>query len=158
RSVEHGENMSKHDYLYRKRSKGHEYLYFRAPNGKLTPLPLDQKSAAFRVAYAAALRTIKPSAAEPQTRAAHEGSIEAAIRVYLASTAFAAIKPDTKENYRRNLDRMRDKIGAAALKSLDTDAVDIYSEQIAKAHGASVADVHVGLISMIWAECKKYPR
>src|SRR4051812_11948227 len=104
--------MSKHDYLYRKRVKGREYLYFRAPNGKLTPLPLDQKSAAFRVAYAAALRTVKPSAAEPQVRAAHAASIEAAIRVYLVSTEFRdSIKPRTKYQYRRCLDQIRAKIG-----------------------------------------------
>src|SRR5262245_21623883 len=101
--------MSKHDYLYRKRVKGREYLYFRAPSGKLTPLPLDQKSAEYRVAYTAALRAIKPSAAEPQVRAAHEGSIEAAIRIYLDSTAFRDIKLGTKRNYRRRLDQMRDK-------------------------------------------------
>src|SRR5262249_51246425 len=77
--------------------------------------------------------------------------------VYLDSTAFRAIKPGTQRNYRRCLDHMRGKIGPGALKSFDTDVVDIYSEQVAKERGASVADMHTCLISAIWQECKKYP-
>jgi integrase len=161
------------NYLYRKRVKGRDYLYFRAPNGKLTPLPLDQKSAAFRVAYAAALRSIKPRAVEPQIKAAHEGSINAAIDIFLDSPEFRGLKSVTKGNYQRGFDYMRDHIGPGALRTLDTDALDIYSADIAgKKHdlkradgrvvkgygGTSVADMHVSLISCMWRVCKKYPQ
>ena len=38
-------------YLQPKRVHGRDYLYFRHPSGRLTPLPTDQNSEAFRSAY-----------------------------------------------------------------------------------------------------------
>src|SRR5580765_4672319 len=44
------------------------------------------------------------------------------------------------------------------LADLDTDAVDIYSEQLTIAHGPSTARLHVMLLSNIWKVCKKHPQ
>jgi hypothetical protein len=38
-------------YVYRKRVKGHEYVYFRMPNGRVFRLPEEESSAEFRKQY-----------------------------------------------------------------------------------------------------------
>ena len=42
-------------YLYRKTTKGNDYLYFRMTDGVLRPLPINEHSTAFCEAYDAAL-------------------------------------------------------------------------------------------------------
>jgi integrase len=86
-----------------------------------------------------------------------EGTVGKGIERYLASAAFAACKEGTKSNIRRRADVLRDRLGPALLADLDTDGIDIYTEELAKEFGASVADAHVDLLSGIWKACRKYP-
>jgi hypothetical protein len=44
-------------YVYRKTVKGHEYVYFRMPNGRVIRLPNDETSVEFRKQYARCLGT-----------------------------------------------------------------------------------------------------
>lgn len=46
-------------YLYRKRTRGHRYLYFRLPEGTLIRLPDDEKSAEFRERYERCLKVVR---------------------------------------------------------------------------------------------------
>jgi integrase len=151
------------DYLNRKTAKGKPYVYFRSPvDGKLTPLPSDETSIEFKKAYQACLKSLdKQPAPAPKPRVLrpvqHSGTIGAAITRYKTSTAYAAKKTATKYCYEKSLTVLGDSLGDGLLCDLDTDAIDIHTEDIAKQFGYSVADRQVRLISSVWQACKKYP-
>jgi integrase len=153
-------------YLYRRTVKGNPYVYFRSPDGSLTPLPADETSAEFRRCYAACLKSIAPPKvvkAPTSIRRVNErvgflsGTIGAAIDRYVTSIEFESTKPSTKIHYRIALDIIRDRLGTGRLADLDLDAVDIYSEAITQTHGASIAARQVSLLSNIWRVCRKHP-
>jgi integrase len=154
-------------YLYRKQVKGHEYVYFRQPDGKLIRLPSDEHSPEFRRCYDACVKAITKSAAPAlptRTRPAATGSlgfvggtIGAAIKRYLASTEFSDLRPSSQSKYSLSLGLMRDLIGMTKLADLDVDAVDIYAEQLAKDRGHGIAHMHVALLANLWRVCRKYP-
>jgi integrase-like protein len=164
-------------YLYQKTVKGKRYVYFRwppdvrklgncAPPSGLTPLP-NEGSAEFRHAVEFCMQAVRRARKEgpPPTPGAMinervaflPGSIGRAIEVYLGSLAFAATRASTQSQYRHTLDQIRARIGTATLSALDTDAVDHYSEKIAKELGTSVADRHVLLLRNIWKVTRKEP-
>ena len=153
-------------YLYRKTVKGRPYLFFRY-KGKLTPLPSDEHSAEFRRAYDAAMRAIRlatatgaPSAASSSPNARTKfwpGTLGAAIERYLDSAAFDRLATSSKAQYLQTLKQLRARLGAGRLADLDPDAVDIYTDQLAKECGTSVADRHMRLLSKIWQVCRKFP-
>jgi integrase len=154
-------------YLYRKLVKGHEYVYFRQPDGKLIRLPSDEHSSEFRRCYDACAKAItRPAAPASPTRlrpAATEavgfvgGTIGAAIKRYLASAEFSDLRPSSQSKYSLALGVMRDMIGSAKLADLDVDAVDIYADQLAKDRGHGIAHMHVALLANLWRVCRKYP-
>ena len=153
-------------YLYRKTVKGRLYLFFRH-RSKLTPLPADEDSAEFRRAYDAAMRTIKlatataaPSAAVPGLNARTKflpGTLGAAIERYLNSASYDRLALSSKAQYLATLKQLRAQLGAGRFADLDPDAVDIYTDQLAKECGPSVADRHMRLISKVWKVCRKFP-
>jgi integrase len=153
-------------YLYRKTVKGRLYLFFRH-KGKLTPLPADEGSAEFCRAYDAAMRAVRlatatavpvPSASPPNARMKFlPGTLGAAIEQYLDSAAYDRLAPSSKVQYLQTLKQLRARLGAGRLTDLDPDAVDIYTDQLAKECGASVADRHMRMISKIWQVCRKFP-
>jgi integrase len=155
-------------YLYRKTVKGNAYVYFRSPqDGKLIPLPKDEDSAEFKRSYDACLKAITkdPERLPPPAKklAATErvayvgGTIGAAIKRYLASQECADLKPSSRRVYGLALGVMRDLIGDTRLSDLDVDAVDIYSEQIARDRGTAIAHLHVAMLANLWKVCRKYP-
>jgi len=145
-------------YLLRRKIKGIAYVYFRDRNGKLTRLPGAEGSAEFKRAYDVALRGMlgSPTHTAPLTPAAD--TIDKAIEIYLGSTKYAGLAASTKARIMRQCDAIRIKLGQARLRDLDVHAVDIYSEQIARKHGTSVADRHVHVLSSIWQSSIKYPQ
>jgi integrase len=154
-------------YLYRKTVKGRSYIYFRQPGGKLIPLPPDEGSSEFNRSYDACIKALtnKPDAgavaaakpARTERVAFIGGTIGAAITRYRQSAAYAALKANSKRVYDVALSTVQDLIGDTKLADLDLDAVDIYSEQVAREHGTSMADLHVIMISNIWRVCRKFP-
>jgi integrase len=149
--------MTREKYLYSKTVKGHDYLYFRLPSGKLVRLPTDQSSPEFRFAYDEALRAVAPA---PDARTAkiipHSATIAAAIDVYLDSLEFRSVKPRTQERYRDACDIMRDQLGSCRLRDLKISNIDVYSEVVTKERGSSIADLHVSLLKMIFEVCRKH--
>ena len=151
-------------YLYRKRAKGKSYLFFRH-KGKLTPLPADEDSAEFRRAYDAAMRTIKlATTSAPRTTSSPNartrflpGTLGAAIEKYLDSASYDRLAPSSKAQYLATLKQLRARLGAGRIADLDPDVVDIYTDQLVKECGSSVADRHMRLISKIWQVCRKFP-
>jgi integrase len=154
-------------YLYRKQVKGHEYVYFRQPNGSLIRLPDDERSSEFRRCYDACVKAIAkpvappaPSRMKPSATKAVGfigGSIGAAIKRYLGSAEFGDLRRSSQNKYNLSLSLMRDMIGTAKLADLDIDAVDIYSDQLARERGHGIAHLHVALLANIWRVCRKYP-
>jgi integrase len=147
-------------YLYRKTIKGRRYLFFRH-KGRLTRLPPDQETAEFRAAYDAALRAakrVRSALKKRQVRPAGQKTVSAAIDTYLNSVAFDALARSTRAQYQRTSKDLRTRLGKLNLDALDTDAIDIYTEQLAQRRGNSVADSHLRLISNVWRACRKYPQ
>jgi integrase len=152
-------------YLYPKTVKGNRYLFFRF-KGKLTPLPLDQNSADFRRAYDACMKDALPVAEARRVRKPKIGAevaflpetFGAAIDKYLDSAHFAKRPASTQLQYRYTLQQLRERIGVGRFADLDTDAVDMYTEAVAKQCGESVADRHMRMISLVWQTVRKYPQ
>lgn len=147
-------------YLLRRQINGAAYVYFRDRAGRLTRLPGAEGSAEFQLAYDVALRAMLTGGegdrhARPSTG---RDSIEAAIALYLASSRFAGLAPSTRQRIGQQCDAIRGRLGSARLRDLDVHAVDIYSEQVARKHGASVADRHVHVLSSVWQSSIKYPQ
>ena len=146
-------------YLQLKTMKGKPYLYFRC-RGMLKQLPLDQTSMEFRRAYDNCME--EAARREKPRRVARVSlvpeSLGAAIDKYLESPAFAGHPKSTQKQYLRTLDQLRARLGNGRLTDLDTDAIDIHTEQVARKSGASVADRHLRLLSLIWKVCRKYPQ
>jgi integrase len=148
-------------YLLRRQINGTAYVYFRDRAGRLTRLPGLEGSLEFQRAYDGCLAQLTGAGEAParEGRIAHlPDSIGAAIAVYLASTKFTGLRPSTKAIVSRHCEALHDRLGTARLRDLDVDAVDIYSEQIARKQGASVADRHVHVLSSIWKAARKHPQ
>jgi integrase len=161
--------MDRTKYLYQKILKDKIYLFFRF-KGTLTPLPVNQKSIEFRNAYdeclLAAAKSSTCDAAPPvqseQAESVRIGrfapnTVAAAIDKFIASTSFLNCSASTQRQYRRTLEQLGRRLGAGRLSDIDTDAVDIHTEQVAKKSGTSVADRHLRVLSLIWKTCRKYP-
>jgi integrase len=152
-------------YLYRKTVKGNSHLFFRY-RGKLKPLPLDESSVEFQRAYDVALQEAKlframfhrPSRRRDARVDPLRDTLDAAIDKYLDSAAFDALTRSSKLQYQHTLKQLRARLGTGRLADLDIDAIDIYTDELAKEHGTSVADRHMRLISKIWKVCRKFPQ
>jgi integrase len=84
-------------------AKGRVYWYVKIKGRRLGRLPGEHGSPEWLEAYAAILRR---AAADPVRKRAAFGSVEWLIREYKASSAFTTLKPDTRESYDRNLQRL----------------------------------------------------
>ena len=162
---------SRSDYLYRKGA----YLYFRFPKAlgiKPVSLPPNETSAEFKRSYDACLKIITakpkpPTPAKPVTIGKPSdttritfigGTIGAAILKYQASSEYTHdIKTTTRRKYQSTIAVMLDRIGELPFAGFDTDAVDIYSEQLTRDFGASVANAHVYMLSNLYKCVRKYP-
>lgn len=100
-------------------ARGQEYLYYRRA-GRRIPLPQPEGSSAFLRAYEAARRLIEEGDARPVER----HTLDAAVTAYLASSKFAELKPRSRADYRRTLDRFRGVFGPIALTAMDEAWVD----------------------------------
>jgi integrase len=152
------------DHINPKIVKGKIYIYFRSPiDGKLTPLPSDETSVDFKLAYQACLKSIEKQAiAVPKKKrelrpVTSDGTIGKGIMVYRKSLEYLNLKDSTKKIYAKPLEILNDRLGAGQLVDLDSDAIDIYSEEITLEMCASAADRQTFLISNIWNACKKHP-
>lgn len=157
-------------YLYRRQVKGATYVYFRSPiDGALVSLPRDETSTEFKRSYEACLkslgefarrspgRPVKASPADTTHVRFVGGTVGQGIQRYITATEFTNTKPSTQRLYRRKLDLMARLIGATRLADFDTDAVDVYTEQVAQSHGTSAAHFQLVMLSRIWSVCRKYP-
>lgn len=96
----------KHVNRYRDRT-GKLRHYYRPPGGKNIPLPGDPESpefaAAYRAAEAEAAKDKKPIGADRNA----SGSVAQAVSLYLGSTAFGGLAPDTRRTRKNELERFR---------------------------------------------------
>jgi integrase len=158
---------NRNKYLYRRTVKGNDYVYFRQPDGKLIRLPEDEQSPEFKRSYDACIKVISGTAERPalldkkpadtQHIAYVGGTVGNAITRYYSSAEFGGLKDSSKEKYRKAFDVMLELIGEVKLSDFDVDAIDIYSEQIARQRGTSVAHFQVSMLANLWKVCRKYP-
>lgn len=161
-----GDGVDRSKYLYPKTVKGRDYLYFRMADGTLVPLPLDQESIDFRRAYdACRKRRDKLAVSLPApTRKSIDttnvtfirDTVGRAILLYKESADYASKKASSRKKYDQWLLLLNEKLGAARLRDLDVNEVDIYSDMIATEKSPSHARFQIAMISNIWKACKKY--
>jgi integrase len=84
------------------------------------------------------------------------GSVGWFILQYEKSREFDAFGKMTRYNYRKMLDMIRDRIGAAQLRDIDTENLDHYTAGVFRKHGPSTADQHLRLISNLWEFAKDF--
>jgi len=77
---------------------------------------------------------------------------------YLKSRFFRpdGFKPGTQKNYRKALDLLRVRLGAALLSDLDPESVDVYTAEIDREYAPSVADQQRSMISNLWDFAKGF--
>jgi integrase len=162
-----GKEGDRSRYLYARTIKGKPYLYFRMADGALVPLPLDRSSSEFRRAYDDCLKT-RRNLADTASKLPERKSVDTrnvrfivdtlghGIDVYKESADYKSKKLTSKRKYDRWLGILKDKLGAARLRDLDVDAVDVYSDMIATELSPSNARFQVAMISNVWDACKKY--
>lgn len=151
---------------------GKIWVYFRVRGRPLVRLPDDEDSAEFTRQYNLELAALNgQSVRKPNTRTPRQfdnarvaflpGSLGWFIERYLASSKFdpnnkKAFAEGTRYNYRKALDLMKARIGVGMLADLDSEALDVYTASIERAHGASVADQQTNLISNLWEFAKGF--
>jgi integrase len=163
--------MKKRKHLYRKRDPNDPQIvrvYFRHPQTQhLTRLPDDEKSTLFATTYDALLRTMNevPKARAPNVRVRRyvggervqylPPSLGWFIEQWLRSDYFNPENPKayakgTRYNYRKAADMLRARLGSGTFADLDQEAVEVYSAEVARAHGPSAGDDQISLISNLW--------
>ena len=145
-------------FLYPRTIKGRAYLYFRMGDG-------DQGSAEFRRAYDACRRTRDKLAvpALPVIKSNDTTNVAfvrdtfgRAILLYKDSSDYASKKASSKKKYDKWLAILNDKLGVTRLRDLDINAVDIYSDIIAREFSPSNARFQIAMISVVWNIAKKH--
>ena len=102
--------------------------YVRRPGHKLVPLPGIPGSDEFMAAYAAAISTV----AEIGTNRTRAGTVSAMIVGYLGSAQFHNLAPETQQQYRRILERLRREHGDRAIATLERKHVVMMLDAKAK--------------------------
>lgn len=92
-------------YVHRRVSKGRAYYSLRIKGEQIAKLPSDPESAEFHAAYASALLTYQNGLTTPLETV--EGSLAWLIEAYKASDDFVTLKPKTRRDYDRELERLR---------------------------------------------------
>lgn len=112
----------RHINRYRDRH-GKVRYYYRPPKGKNTPLPGDPDSPEFLAAYQAAVEaTPKPEPIGADRNAA--GSVAQAVSLYLGSTIFGRLAPDTRRTRKNEIERFRDARGHKPLAKMERRHVE----------------------------------
>ena len=137
-----------HDFVDR---HGHARFYFRF-RGMRWPLPAPGEPgfmAAYEAhkAHAESLRTATPPA---RNVAFITGTLGWVIEKFLASDEYRDRAQNTKNAYRRPLDELRIRYGAAMLATLTDRNVKQIRNDMREAFTKSRADVTVGLLSTLW--------
>jgi integrase len=149
-----GGKKSTPDYLYRKG----KYIYFRFKDGTLTRMPDDEHSIEFKRLYQQYVKERNQRINDRRPRQLkHDARVSFGpatigwfIAQFLKSKKFESYGAGTQYNYRRAFDLMRDRLGTGLLCDVDQDAVEVYTGEIDRESGASVADQQRNLISNLW--------
>jgi integrase len=126
---------------------GSARYYFRF-KGKRWPLPTPGEPG-FMAAYEAVKKAVSDN---PTSAVANvhflSGTLGWAIEKFTGDRNYLSRAENTRRNERRTFDLLRKKYGAGMLKDLTSRHVKLIRDDIRETH--SVADVAVGLLSVIW--------
>jgi integrase len=123
-------------YVNAFRDRHGQWRYYFRRHGKRTPLPGAPGSAEFMAAYGACLAEQK-APREPR-KAVVTGSIADLLLRYYASPHYLALKPVTRGNYRRILERFAAEHGHRPIKGMTREHVAIIIGRMADRPGAAI--------------------
>ena len=124
------------------RSKGHTYLYHRATGTRLREEP-------GTAAFAAEIAALDSKMAPPQPVA--DGTFGGLARSYLASAEFADLAPRTRQDYRKVIDFLTERMGAVPLAKIDGPAVFSIRDRTLKLRARRFANYCVQVLSLTFA-------
>src|SRR5262245_49339889 len=128
---------------------GHARYYFRY-RGQRWPIPAPHEEG-FAQAYEELKTKIKSQSLPPPKNLAYlKGSLGWVIERFIASADYASRAETTRRNYRRVLDRLKQRYGAALIKDLQPRHVKTIRNETRDASTTTAADIAIGLISTLW--------
>jgi len=133
---------------------GKRRYFFRA-HGQKYPLPANPATVEFHDAYTRYLADLEAKMLGRRETAFIRGTIGWVIEQYLAHVQFTEKGFNTKRNYRRVLDVLKTKIGAARIADLQPNHIRIVRDEIAKS-STSTADIAVMLLGVLWDHAAEF--
>ena len=128
---------------------GHARYYFRY-RGQRWAIPAPNEEG-FAKAYEDLREQIKSqSLPAPKNLAYLKGSLGWVIERFVASADYAGRAETSKRNYRRVLDGLKQRYGAALIKDLQPRHVKTIRNEMRDAFTTTAADIAIGLISTLW--------
>jgi integrase len=135
---------------------GKRRYFFRA-RGQKYPLPGAPGESDFHTAYAHYLAELEANTLGRRETAFIAGTIGRVIEDYLKHPAFTGKAGNTQRNYRRVLDHLKMKLGAARIADLQPNHIRIVRDEIAKTSTAT-ADIATMLLGVLWDHAGEFCR
>ena len=142
-------------YLTSWRDRHGRRRYFFRAHGKKYPLTGKPGDPEFHAAYARFLADLKAKTLGRRETAFIKGTIGWVIEQYLASVQFAGKADNTQRNYRRVLDILKVKLGAARIADLQPNHIRIIRDEVAKTSTAT-ADIATMLLGVLWDHAAEF--
>lgn len=135
---------------------GKRRYFFRA-HGQKFPLPGAPGSVEFHRSYAHYLAELEAKTLGRHEAAFIRGTIGWVIEHYLKHQEFTGKSANTQRNYRRVLDHLKMKLGAARIADLQPNHIRIVRDEIAKTSTAT-ADIATMLLGVMWDHAAEFCR
>lgn len=133
---------------------GKRRYFFRA-HGNKYKLVGQPGTVEFHTAYAHYLADLKANTLGRRETAYIKGTIGWVIEQYLASQQFREKAKNTQPNYRRVLDTLKGKLGAARIADLQPNHIRVVRDEIAKSSTAT-ADMASMLLGVLWDHAAEF--
>lgn len=137
-------------YITTWRDRHGKRRYFFRAHGRKYPLPDEPGKVNFHAAYTSFLAKLEAkSLGRGETPLFIKSSIGWVVEQFLASDQFGELADNTRRNYRRVLDTLKTKLGAARIADLQPKHIRIVRDEIAKTSTAT-ADMAIMLLGVLW--------
>src|SRR5262249_12803954 len=119
------------------------------------PLPGNPGTVEFHAAYARYRADLEAKILGRKGTAFIKGTIGWVIEEFLASEQFKGLADNTRRNYRRVLDTLKARLGAARIADLQPNHIRIVRDEIAKT-STTTADMARMLLGVLWDHAAEF--